>query len=236
MKLVKNEHKNMFKIYTSDISKFEEIAKYEDYNKNIKRFLMENFCWKDKFVFEAGIGIGRITQYYINSSKKIIATDISQSMLDFCKKKFADYKNKIRYVNLRHLDMKDKTFQKADIFISSYSLSFEIINEDKPIQEIYNILMDGIKKVTKKGALIIIIENEGIFNELPSFDYRMKDYFTLLNNEFKHMSIDTSYLFNSIEEAVKILNNFFGKEISSKVEKYNNCNIPEKSGIWYKYI
>lgn len=236
MGLVKKEHQNMFKIYNSDIAKFQGIAEHEDYNRNIKRFLLENVSWQDKVVFEAGIGIGRITQYYINLAKKVIATDISQSMLDYCKQRFADYEDKVTYLNLRHLDMKDGDFQKADIFISSYSLSFEIINEGKTVQEIYDILMDGIKNVIKKGSLIIIIENEGIFNELPSFDYRMKDYFTLLNNEFEHISIDTSYLFNSTEEAEQILNEFFGDEISSKVKKYNNCTIPEKSGIWYKYI
>ena len=108
------------------------------------------------------------------------------------------------------------------------------INEENNVLDTYNTIQHGIQNVTNTDSTIIIIELENIFNKLPSFDYKMKEYFSLLNQDYDHIQIDTSYLFNSVNEAYQSINHFFGKEIAEKVKYYNNCIIPEKTGIWYK--
>lgn len=64
----------------------------------------------------------------------------------------------------------------------------------------------------------------------------MKKFFLFLNNEFNHIQIETNYLFDSVKDAYEILNEFFGEEVAKKVKKYGSCEIPEKAGIWYKYL
>ncbi len=163
MNLSMQPHKQMFNIYNDEISKFHDISVHEDYKGNSKSFILDNFTWKDKTVFEAGIGSGRFTDYYINNVKKVVATDTSENMINYCKNKFKPYNKKTNFINCSHSNIQNLKIGKFDTFISAYSLGCEIIDESKSVLETYNNIKNGIEKVTTPSSSIIILECETLF-------------------------------------------------------------------------
>lgn len=235
---VETQTELMMQIYKSNIYLFDRISRHEDYKGNLSAYLNNIFDWTDKVVFEAGVGTGRNLDLYIDKAKKVYVTDISPLMISETKKRFESYKNKIVSYQCDHKDLDILMVEeKADIFISSYSFGHSFIDSKESLKEAFKCLMDGCISKVKSGGFVVIIENQSIFGEPLSYDYKLQNFFHYLSNYgFNHNVIDTDYEFTNTNEAYEFMNAFFGPEIGEKIRERGVNIIPEKTIIWYKQI
>lgn len=217
-------------IYNEKIQDFLHFSLCEDYNNNLSKCLLNKFSWNDKKVLEAGIGMGRIADNYIDKIKSLTATDKSMKMLKYCEKKFSLKTTNVQYLCCHHKNLKmalDNSF--FDTFLCAYSLSYAAIEYDG--NHLYDFL-DRIFSIEANNY--IIIENVGIFSTEDEYIRPYSNYFNYLYKMFDCIQINTDFCFRDNMEAVHYSNMFFGKEIASIVKKSESNFVPEKTCIWYK--
>lgn len=217
-------------IYNSEIDRFISFAQYEDSNHNLENYI-KHIPWEGKSVLEAGIGTGRMTTYYIDKVKEILATDISQNMLKYCSRRLHEYSLKIKYICCPHDDLNKLNLPHYDIFFSAYSLCYLAVENMYTDIDSY---LDMI--LPEKVNNYIIIENVGIFSHDDEYIRPFYNYYNALTRRFKYKEIRTDFLFPNIELAVRATDDFFGKDISEKVFDNHRLLVPEITGIWYDDI
>ena len=70
-------------IYSNQLYDFQRFAEREDFNKNLKKCMLSLFKWDNLSVLEAGVGMGRVTDYYFDKVKHVTLTDESKIMLEW---------------------------------------------------------------------------------------------------------------------------------------------------------
>lgn len=216
-------------IYKENQKDFLRFSLCEDRHKNLTRYLMKEFSWDNKTVLEAGAGMGRITDKYIDKIKDLTLTDKSIEMLKYCKKKY-NYKEKnIQYLCCDHKNLasnlKDKHFE---IFICAYSLSYVAMELDDKAFEDFLTTFFSIN-----ADQFIIIENIGIFSKNDTYVRPYFNYFDFLSKKFKSLEIKTDFSFKDVNEAVYYAEMFFGKDTAETVKEIGSKDLPEISCIWY---
>lgn len=219
-------HDEMYALMNNDFLYF---SSCENRCGKLDAFIRDNFDWKDKTVLEAGVGMGRMTDKYIESAKQIYATDKSGEMLEYCRHKYERQKHKISFVQCDHTQLM-QTFEKQrfDIFLSSYSLCYTAVNYKGAQLES---LLDNIFSVDAHRS--IIIESVGIFSQNDAHFSPYREYFNYLDEHFDHCLIDTDIVFADNKEAVYYSELFFGSQISRMVENSASNCVPEKTCIWF---
>ena len=221
------DHRN---IYSNEISKFKRFSECEDYNHCLREYLIHHFDWEKASVLEAGVGMGRFTDYYIDQAKTVTLTDSSTTMLDYCRMKYSRYEEKIDFVSCKHIDLLDYCkSRKYDIFISAYSLSYEAVKLQPEMLQGY---LDSVLSLNVNS--FVIIESIGLYHTNSNYLQQYKDYFNELSNRLNRIEITTDFHFQSVQEAEYYCGIFFGKEISERVKEIGSNIVPETTCLWYK--
>ncbi len=226
----------MYKIYDAYSANYDELVNHEDCDKNFKNALLSICGWTGKTVVEAGVGTGRVTAVYAGIVKRIIAADRSIHMISAAKRNLSQYLNKIEFIVRDNLSLKDVASQN-DIFIEGWSFGHIVCDMPDKIEEITKALVNQALSLVKPEGKIIFIETLGTGNEEPKPPVEtLRKFYSLLENRygFVRKEIRTDYLFETVEEASRILGFFFGEEMSQLVKKLGNKRFPECTGIWIK--
>lgn len=221
----------MFEIYNNYANLYDELVNHEDYKNNLANFLNQNIDWKDKSVYEFGVGTGRVTKYYIEKVNKAILCDNSQHMLDKAKINLKSNNHKIRYLCLDHKNI-DTIQEKLDIVIEGWSFGHLIVNErNNKDYWINKLISESVRIATEK---VIIIETLGTNVKKPNPPGEILSYFyeKLEANGFKKYIIETDYKFNDYIEAANILGSFFGENMKNQIINDQSEIIKEYTGVW----
>jgi ubiquinone/menaquinone biosynthesis C-methylase UbiE len=189
--------------YNSNALGYDKFSSFEDSKNKVIAFLKENFNLSSMTVLEVGCGTGRYTKYLANLSKKVIATDISNNMLDICKYKCKKHMN-INFANCTaiKLPFEDNSF---DLIFASWAVSSMglIQNKKKAILE--------MKRVLKKEGCIVLVENHWasdfvkLLGENPNYVGSKVEQICSLE-KFKVIKIISSPLiFNDFNDAKSII-------------------------------
>ena len=116
-------------------------------NSIVEHFIYKNIN-KDFTVLEIAPGHGRWSEFILNKCNKLILVDLNPKCIDFCKKKFFNFKNIEYYVN----DGKKLNFIKDDSidFIFSYD---SFVHMEKDVIESY---FNEFSRILKIGGTAII--------------------------------------------------------------------------------
>lgn len=215
-------------IYSNQLYNFQRFSEREDFNKNLKNCMLSLFKWDNLSVLEAGVGMGRVTDYYFDKVKHVTLTDESKIMLEYCRSKYSTEKDKVSCCLCSHSEL-PKMFQakRFDIFVSAYSLSYECIKRKG------NKLQDYINNLFSLANRFVIIENTGVFCSDDSYIQPYAEYFNILSSHLAKIEIQTDFRFKSTEEAVYYCGLFFGETIASKIKQMDINVVPETTCIWY---
>jgi ubiquinone/menaquinone biosynthesis C-methylase UbiE len=94
-------------------------------------------------------------------------------------------------------------------------------------------------RVVKRGGMMYIIETLTTGSLVPAPPTPgLRDYYNLLENKwgFSRQQIRTDYQFQNLEEAVSLVNFFFGEELAHKVKENNWVRLPEWTGVWSRSV
>ena len=182
-------------------------------------------------------GTGRLTLMLAPRVKSIRAFDVSAEMLRVCREKLVASGLSNWQVNVadhRQLPVEDHS---ADLVVSGWSVSYLAVwNQEQDAREL-DVWMIEMKRVLRKGGMIILFESLGTGNESPiRLEHVESTYHWLDANGFQNKWIRTDSQFESIEEAEELSRFFFGDELGDKVKENNWVILPECTGVWWKKI
>ena len=226
----------MNEIYKKYATQYDNLVKAEDYQKNVDRYLIENIEWKDKVVYEAGIGTGRLTKIYIQHIKKLYGFDREAHMLEQCKNNLDEYIEKV-FINIGNNVCLPVIEKKADIFIEGWSFGHTIVENNNDIQSTTDKIIKNIRRNTTVDSVKIIIETLGTnVNEPKYINNDLKQFYRLIEEEygFKKTIVKTDYKFDDYREAAQIMGFFFGEEMERGIIQRKSEIVPEYTGIWIK--
>lgn len=215
------------KAYYKDNNYYEIFSIAEDSKNEVSNYLTT--ISKDKIILDAGCGTGKYLKLLETNGKKYIGVDLSIDQLEKAKTKSNKNTSEFICSNLSNLRVKDKS---VDLVVSSWVLG-TITNLDER-----NKCLNELKRVLKDNGIIILIENaeNSEFEKLRgrTKDFRTRDYNNwILSNGFKvEKNIDSYFLFQTLDEAIKCFDVIYGDLVSSKIK---SKKIEHKITI-YKYI
>lgn len=226
----------MYEIYDAFSVNYDELVKHEDCDKVFRNTLLSICDWKGKTVFEAGVGTGRVTAIYAGATNKIIAVDRSSHMISVAKKNLAQYLDKIEFAVKDNLSLSEFSV-KADIFIEGWAFGHTVCDKPDSVERITEMLVKQATDLIKPCGKIIFVETLGTGNEEPKVSRKpLERFYKLLEDKygFSRKAIRTDYLFETLDDALRILGFFFGEEMSKLVKERGNKRVPECTGIWVK--
>lgn len=142
-------------------------------------------------VLELGSGSGRATEVFLNhfKNKKISlkAVDLSNRMLEFCKKKFKRYIN-LEFIKSDALEFLSKDDHVYDVIFSLWSFSHSVhqmlIRDgiDNGRKNIQGILQKMVEKNMKKGSSVFIVHFDSMSDEQRILMQQWKKIFPIYSN------------------------------------------------------
>jgi len=85
----------MYEIYQNHATEYDELVTAEDHQDNLGKYLRSIINWDDRIVYEAGIGTGRVTGYFLQRIKKCYGFDREEHMLEKCRENHQAYSDKL---------------------------------------------------------------------------------------------------------------------------------------------
>jgi SAM-dependent methyltransferase len=224
----------MLDIYKKYAVNYDELVSAEDYENNLGDYLKNEIDWKNKKVYEAGIGTGRLTNYFIEEVSYCYGFDRELHMLEKCAENHIKYLGKLSLQESDNLKLKNN-IPDIDIFIEGWSLGHTIIENSDNLVRISKSIIENIISIVKNNGQICIVESAGTNVENPVFKTPcLGDFYQILENDynFKKTIISTDYKFSNYKEAARIMGFFFGDEMAEDIIEKKKNIITEYTGIW----
>jgi ubiquinone/menaquinone biosynthesis C-methylase UbiE len=226
------------KIYASKAREYHQMIMPEDADGNLLPALQEITPLENAVLLDLGSGTGRIPLLVSKYSKYVIALDLYLPMLleqEIQRKKVKGPWQLVQGDN-RRLPFPDHL---AEIVTAGWAIGhLRGWFEDDWQNQIGQILAE-MERVAQPEGYLIIIETltTGALEPSPPTP-ELAEYYTWLEKVwgFTRQCISTDYQFNSVEEAVKKTEFFFGPELADKIQEENWARLPEWTGIWSKRV
>jgi SAM-dependent methyltransferase len=230
----------MEEVYRSHADRYHELVSAEDALGKLSASLRSLFDGDKASVFEAGVGTGRVTGYYIDRVGSAFCCDRSQHMLAFARQRFADSAEKLTFGVADNFDLPTLN-SPVDIFIEGWSFGLGVVGsqDSDGLRAGTAALLRNATKNLKPGGTAIILETMGTNTDAPAPPlWELEAFYSLLQNDYGFDSeiIRTDFRFPSNERAAEVMGFFFGEEMEAGVRTRGTATIPEYTGIWYKRV
>ncbi len=229
---------HFLQIYNSSAKQYHQLIEAEDVDNHIFETLTEITSFHGKHVLDLGSGTGRIPLLLQTQGAKIIALDLHLAML----KEHATQRNQVNGKwDLLQGDMHQLPFSNrgADVILAGWALGHFVGWFPQDWEKRIAQALNEMQRVVSFRGTLIIMETLGTGSQIPAPPHDgLAKYYALLENKwnFSRQEISTDYSFTDINEAVKKLEFFFGKELSEKIRTNHWSQVPEWTGIWVKRI
>ncbi len=152
------------------------------YQEHLIRYLFASQYTKNKIVLDAACGNGYGSSLLLEKgAQKVIGIDISESTIDFCKKKYSSINLDFNVSDCSSMSFQNSTFDSV--------VSFETIEHlERPEQAI----CEFKRILTSNGYLIIStpnIENYDEENPYHEHEFSLSEFQSILKNFFKNVEI-----------------------------------------------
>ena len=224
-------------VYTLHASQYDRLIQREDFHNNILSAIQQITPLHNLNVVDIGAGTGRLTRLLTPLTRSILAMDLFPQMLQVAKDSLQKSNAKNWLIaaadNIR-LPVRSAC---ADLIISGWSFCYLAVwGGDSWKSALQNGLAE-IKRVLRKGGIVIILETMGTGFETPHPPQHLANYFEFLKEMgFSSTWIRTDYKFESLAEAEELSSFFFGEELGAKVRENQWVILPECTGVWWLEI
>jgi len=227
---------SMMEIYQSHSLEYDELVNHEDYQGNLRNYLLKAIDFSDKSVIEPGAGTGRVTRMYAEMARRVFVFDRSQHMLDKAAENLKNIKTDIDYRLLDNLGISQLDI-KADVILEGWSFGHTVSENSTALENTVDKLISGCMDKLEKNGMMAIIETLGTnFKEPNAPSEYLSKFYSLLENKygFCKQVIKTDYQFKSNEDARKITGYFFGEKFEKSLTFEQEGIVKEFTGVWIK--
>jgi ubiquinone/menaquinone biosynthesis C-methylase UbiE len=223
------------RIYSERADEYERLILREDYQGNILATLRRVVALEGADVVELAAGTGRLTRLMVPLVRMITAFDAESHMLDRARKileNMAEENWTLDVADFRKIPVPDKI---ADVVIEGWGLGHLVIWNWERWEEELDLTLSEMKRITRTGGTLLILETLGTGTEVPEAPAReLSLLYKRLENYygFHRECIRTDYKFESLDEAVGLINFFFGEQLAKRTQSLGRRIVPECTGIW----
>ena len=222
-------------IYQARAESYDRLISREDYQQNITHALNRIRLTAGLDVAELGAGTGRLTRLLSPVVRSIVAFDISQAMLTVARRSLAPTGHSnwsLTMADNRSLPLRDRS---VDLAISGWSICYLVSWGGAEWQGAVDQSLREMERVLRPGGTAVILETQGTGFEKPHPPGVLIPYFEYLEDRgFSFTWIRTDYRFNSLDEAIELVDFFFGKELAMQIKSSGQLILPECTGIWWR--
>jgi ubiquinone/menaquinone biosynthesis C-methylase UbiE len=221
-------------IYQQKADLYERLIAREDYQSNLLTELKKITQLNGKDVVDLGSGTGRLAYLLAPHAKSVHALDLSPHMLGVAARRLRNQQLgnwQVTTGDHRQIPLPNKS---ADLVVSGWSICYLVVWEGEDWKgEVESALLE-MKRVLRSGGTMIIVETLGTGKEHPVESDDLYPYFTFLESRgFQRSWIRTDYRFDSREEALELVEFFFGEEMVREIGNENKPILPECTGLWW---
>ncbi len=230
----------MMEIYEKHADRYDELVRAEDYRGNLWKALEATARWKGATVLEAGVGTGRVTGLYAASAARALCLDGSRHMIEFARNALSQQADKIEFGVADNLSL-PAAEDPFDIFIEGWAFGHSVVDapDRERVSETTEHLVANAVKNVRPGGTALILETLGTNVTSPGAPTETLGWFydeLELTHGFVRREVSTDYRFGSIDEAVRVMAFFFGREMGASVRERGALVVPEWTGLWIKHV
>ena len=223
------------KVYETQALNYQRLIAREDYQENLLPAIQEIVDLEGLDVIDLGTGTGRLACLLAPIAKSMLAFDLFPHMLDVAASRLKKQGSKnwlTAASDHRHVPLGGRS---AGLVISGWSLCYLVVWEVQNWVASLEAGLHEIDRLLRDEGVIIIIETLGTGVENPEPPEKLLEYFQYLEqNGFQRSWLRTDYQFQNQEEAVELVQFFFGEEMLEKIVNEPQPVLPECTGIWWK--
>jgi ubiquinone/menaquinone biosynthesis C-methylase UbiE len=221
-------------VYQQEADLYQRLIAREDYLGNLLPELNKITPLNGKDVVDLVSGTGRLAHLLAPRVKSVHALDLSPHMLGLAAGRLRNQQLgnwQVTTGDHRQIPLPNKS---ADLVVSGWSICYLVVWEgEKWKREVESALLE-MRRVLRRGGTMIIIETLGTGNIEPVEKDDLKSYFDFLEErDFQRSWIRTDYRFDSREEALELVEFFFGEEMVSEIGNESKPILPECTGLWW---
>ena len=221
-------------VYQQEAVQYQRLIGREDYLGNLLPELKKITPLKGKDVVDLGSGTGRLVHLLAPHVKSVHALDLFPHMLGVAAGRLQNQQLgnwQVTAGDHRQIPLPNKS---ADLMVSGWSICYLVVWEGEEWKrEVESALLE-MKRVLRSEGTMIIIETLGTGNVEPVEKDDLKPYFTFLESRgFQRSWIRTDYRFDSREEALELVEFFFGEEMVGEIGNESKPILPECTGLWW---
>ena len=221
-------------VYQQEADLYQRLIGREDYLDNLLPEIKRITPLNGKDVVDLGSGTGRLAHLLAPHAKAVHALDLFPHMLGVAAERLRNQqlgKWQVTAGDHRRIPLPNKS---ADLVLSGWSICYLVVWEGEEWEgEVESALLD-MQRVLRGGGTMIVIETLGTGNIEPVEKENLKPYFNFLEESgFQRSWIRTDYRFDSREEALELVEFFFGEEMVSEIGNESKPVLPECTGLWW---
>lgn len=221
-------------IYANRAADYDAMVSREDADGNLLPALMRAGFTEDCRVAEFGAGTGRLTRLIAPLAKHVRAFEASPHMVQHARLLPARQSLSLTVATNDALPLPTGW---ADVSIEGWSFGHATGWYPDSWRERVTIAIEEMRRVTKPGGVMILLETLGTGSESPAPpNEKLSDFYRWLQADFGFTgeSIRTDYKFADIDEADRLTRFFFGDDLADRIRRENITRLPECTGIWYR--
>jgi ubiquinone/menaquinone biosynthesis C-methylase UbiE len=222
------------RVYKQEGDRYQQLVAREDYQENLLPALQKILDLKGLDVIDLGGGTGRLTGLLAPLVDSILVTDLSHHMLTVALEQLNQSGSRNwDVINADHRNI-PMVHGLADLVISGWSFCYLAVWSEENWEKTLEQGLEEIKRLLRIGGSVIIIESLGTGNTEPIIIDKLAKYLDYLEKAgFQRSWIRTDYQFRDREEADKLVEFFFGKEMLEIIVQLDKPILPECTGIWH---
>jgi ubiquinone/menaquinone biosynthesis C-methylase UbiE len=223
-------------IYSNQAPTYHEMMLFEDVDQNLTPALENITLFQEKQILDLGTGTGRLPLLFPNTDMTCL--DLHWGMLIENKTQRDKLKGQWKLLNgnILHIPFNKNQF---DLITCGWALGHFAGWYGELWQEKIGGVLEEMHRVVKPKGTIIIIETLTTGSHTPAPPTEaLATYYNWLEEKwgFVRQEVQTDFLFNSLDDAIRLAKFFFGDELADKVKSNNWVRLPEWTGIWSKTL
>lgn len=234
--------KSMYDIYQTEAEWYDALVACEDAEGNFASTLLDVAPWDGASVVEAGIGTGRVTRIYAPHARHVYGYDRAAHMLERARANLAPWEDRLTLGvadNLSLPQWSGPTDDAPRILVEGWSFGHVAVDHAADVVGVTDRLVAGAVAAIGSAASLVFIETLGtnVKEPAPPAD-ALAHFYRLLEDEhgFARRTVQTDYVFDSLDEAVSLMGFFFGSAMADTVAARGSARIPEFTGIWTRPV
>ena len=223
------------KVYKQEAQNYQRLVAREDYQENLLPVILEIADLDHQDVIDLGSGTGRLACLLAPIARSVFAFDLFPQMLGVAASQLKDQGSGIFLAaasDHRHVPLDAGS---ADLVLSGWSFCYLVVWEEQNWETSLEAGLQEINRLLRDDGKIIIIETLGTGGTSPEPPEKLQEYYQYLERAgFQRVWLRTDYQFQDREEALELVQFFFGEDMLDKIGDELEPVLPECTGIWWK--